>query len=104
MKILLIDDNLMSSMRIENALRSAGHNVKLARKIAPEMADFDAVILNFGSRSMDGFTLLETAKTQLSNATFYGFCGHREVEIWRRAQENGAKMVSNERAMNGEIF
>lgn len=100
MKILLLDDNLMSSMRVESNLRNGGHEVKLARRIAPELEDIEVVIVNVGSRSMNGMELLDEAQTRFPEARLYGFCGHREVEIWKAAQSKGAKMITNENAMS----
>jgi DNA-binding NtrC family response regulator len=100
MKILLLDDNLMSSMRVESNLRNGGHEVKLARRIAPELAEIEAVIVNVGSRSMKGLELLDEAQIQFPEAALYGFCGHREVDIWKAAQAKGAKMITNENAMS----
>lgn len=106
MKILLLDDNLMSSMRVESNLRKSGNEVKLARRIAPELEEIEVVVVNVGSRSMNGMELLDEAKTRFPDAKLYGFCGHREVEIWKAAQQKGAKMITNENAMSeiGEIL
>lgn len=100
MKILLLDDNLMSSMRVESNLRNNGHEVKMARRIAPDVSEIEAVVINLGSRSMGGAELLNEAKERFPEAKLYGFCGHREVEIWKAGQQKGAKMISNENAMS----
>lgn len=105
LQILLLDDNLMSATRVENGLRSGGNAVKLARRV-PENGAFDLVVLNFGSRSLGALELLPTLRERFAGAEIWGFCGHREVEIWRAAQNAGVKMISNERAMSeiaGEI-
>jgi len=98
--ILLLDDNLMSATRVENQLRASGASVKLARQL-PTEGDWKLIVVNLGSRSLGGMTLLPEVQTRFPNAAIWGFAGHREVEIWRSAKTAGVtKMVSNEAAMS----
>ena len=100
MNILLLDDNLMSAMRIENNLRAAGHSVKSART-APQNGDFDWIVFNLGSRSLDGLAQIATLRERFSAAQIWAFCGHREVELWRAAHAAGVdKILTNEVAMS----
>ena len=100
MNILLLDDNLMSATRIENNLRAAGHSVKSART-APQNGDFDWVIFNLGSRSLDGLAQIATLRQRFDGAQIWAFCGHREVELWRDARAAGVdKILTNEVAMS----
>lgn len=99
MNVLLLDDNLMSAMRIENNLRTAGHTVKAART-APAEGDYELLVFNLGSRSLDGLSHLESWRTRFANAKIWAFCGHREVELWRAARGAGVdRILTNEVAM-----
>jgi CheY-like chemotaxis protein len=99
MNILVIDDNLMTSVRIESQLTALGHTVKVARK-APEGANFDLVLLNLGSRTLSGAALVSSARENLPPAQIWGFCGHVEVEIRRAAKAAGIdRLLTNEVAI-----
>ena len=100
MNILLLDDNLMSALRIENVLRAAGHTVKTARQ-APATGEFDLIVFNLGSRSLDGLRQIESWRASFADAPIWAFCGHREVELWRAARAAGVeKILTNEVAMS----
>ncbi len=99
MNILLLDDNLMSVLRLENNLRAAGHEVKTARQ-APAQGEFDVVVFNLGSRSLDGLNQMASWRARFADAKIWAFCGHREVELWRAAREAGVeRILTNEVAM-----
>jgi DNA-binding NtrC family response regulator len=98
--VLLLDDNLMSATRVENQLRASGASVKLARQL-PAEGEWTLVVLNLGSRSLNGLALVPDIQNRFPVAAIWGFAGHREVEIWRAAKTAGVtKMVSNEAAMS----
>lgn len=90
----------MSAMRIENNLRAAGYAVKSGR-LAPESGEFDLIVFNLGSRSLDGLSQIATLRERFSAAKIWAFCGHREVELWRAARAAGVdKILTNEVAMS----
>ena len=100
MNILLLDDNLMSALRIENNLRAAGHVVKTAR-LAPDDDEFELIVFNLGSRSLDGLSQIESWRARFESAKIWAFCGHREVELWRAARAAGVdRILTNEVAMS----
>lgn len=100
MKALLLDDNLMSTMRVENGLRAASWQVTTARR-APVEGEFDLILFNLGSRSLDGLSQIETWRERFPAAKIWAFCGHREVDLWRAAKAAGVeKIVTNEVAMS----
>ncbi len=100
MNILLLDDNLMSALRIENNLRAANHSVQTARQ-APATGEFDLIVFNLGSRSLDGLSHLAAWRERFAGAPLWAFCGHREVELWRAAREAGVqRILTNEVAMS----
>ena len=100
MNILLLDDNLMSAMRIENNLRAAGHTVVTART-APVEGDYELLVFNLGSRPLDGLSQIENWRARFAEAKIWAFCGHREVELWRAARAAGVeRILTNEVAMS----
>ncbi len=100
MKILLLDDNLLTQTRIAAQLQNAGCEVQ-TRRVLPAEGDFELVLINLGSRSMPGLASLETAKTRFPGAKIWAFCGHLEVEIRRAALKIGVdKLLTNEVAMS----
>ena len=100
MNILLLDDNLMSAMRIENNLRAANHIVKTT-SAAPTEGEFELIVFNLGSRSLDGLGQMATLRERFADAQIWAFCGHREVELWREARATGVdKILTNEVAMS----
>ena len=100
MKALLLDDNLMSATRVERGLLAANWSVVTARR-APDDGEFELVIFNLGSRSLDGLGQIETWRARFADAKIWAFCGHREVELWRAAKAAGVdKIVTNEVAMS----
>lgn len=100
MKALLLDDNLMSATRVENGLRAANWQVVTARR-APDEGEFDLILFNLGSRSLDGLGHVAAWREKFPDAKVWAFCGHREVELWRAAKAAGVeKIVTNEVAMS----
>ena len=100
MNVLLLDDNLMSATRIENNLRAAGHRVVTARQ-TPAEGDYELVVFNLGSRSLDGLNCVESWRARFASAKIWAFCGHREVELWRAARAAGVdQILTNEVAMS----
>ena len=97
---LLLDDNLLSSGRIESQLRRAGFETTLARKV-PEDSDFSVVLLNLGSRPLNGLQLIGPVQDRFPTAKFAGFCGHLVIEIRRAAKAAGLeRILTNEEAMS----
>lgn len=100
MNALLLDDNLMSATRVERGLRAAGWNVTTARR-APDEGEFELIVFNLGSRSLDGLGQIESWREGFAGAKIWAFCGHREVELWRAAKAAGVdKILTNEVAMS----
>lgn len=100
MKILLLDQNLFGATRVESNLRH-NHQVVLRNQI--EEGDFDCLIWNFGNPSWTMDTIpaaIEDARSRFPGAQLLGFCGHREVDKWRAAQNAGIKMASNDAMMS----
>lgn len=99
---LLLDDNLMSSSRIAATLQQMNYRVLVASKL-PETADVpQLIILQLGSRRLDGIALIAPFKEKFPNARLVGFCGHREIAIRRAAKAAGlGRVLTNDEALLG---
>lgn len=100
---LLIDDNLMSAVRVRGQLEAAGYNVWSSGVLPPQDAGKPApelVLINLGSRTMNGPELVTASKAQFPEARVLGYCGHTEIEIRRAAKAAGVgRIFTNEQAM-----
>ena len=103
MKVLLLDDNLFSSSRLQRALETRGHQVQIAAK--PEVDDaVEMILINLGSRSLRGVELIPQCRELFPGIKVTGFCGHLEIEIRRAAKAAGIdKILTNDQAFSGEL-
>jgi len=97
---ILLDDNLMSTMRIEPQLRAMGYTVRTLRKLPAEGDEApELVIINLGSRSLNGVPFIESLREFYPETRIVGFCGHLEVEIRQAAKAAGIdKLLTNDQA------
>ena len=92
--VLLLDDNLMSSARIVRRLQGENTCVVTAREAKNAPAStcsevWTCVLINLGSRSLNGVAQIATCRELFPNACVLGFCGHLEIEIRRAAKTAG---------------
>ena len=106
--VLLLDDNLMSSARITRRLQGENYRVVAAReaKNAPAStcsAGWTCVLINLGSRSLNGVAQIAMCRELFPDARVLGFCGHLEIEIRRAAKAAGIdRLLTNEQVFNGD--
>jgi CheY-like chemotaxis protein len=93
MKVLLLEDNLMWSVRTRKGLESLGHTVLVAAETA-EMPYVDLAIVNLSARAFDPFDAVRRLKQ--GNTRVIGHVGHKDKELWRQGEESGCdRVVSN---------
>ena len=96
---LLLDDNLMSAARVRSQLERLCYRVQTARQVPNGIAP-QLVIINLGSRALNGVTLIATCLELFSTARVLGFCGHAEIEIRRNAKQAGLnRILTNDEAL-----
>lgn len=106
--VLLLDDNLMSSARIVRRLQGAEYQVVTARAAENTPASTCSagwmfVIINLGSRSLDGVAQIANCRELFPQARVLGFCGHLEIEIRRAAKAAGIdRLLTNEQVFAGD--
>ena len=97
----LLDDNLMSAVRVQGQLEAAGFQVRLAKILLTEEIEApEIVLINLGSRSLKGVAQIESCRARFPAARVLGFCGHTEIEIRQAAKAAGiGRIFTNEEAM-----
>ena len=100
---LLLDDNLMSAVRVQAQLERMGYRVQTGRNV-PDAEGLkgqmpELVVINLGSRGMNPVGFIGVCRERFPNSRVVGFCGHLEVEI-RRAAKVAAidKILTNDQA------
>jgi DNA-binding NarL/FixJ family response regulator len=102
---LLLDDNLMSTIRVQPQLQRLNYRVETSR-VVPEAAALNGempqvVLINLGSRGLNGVSLIGTCRERFPQARIIGFCGHLETEIRRAAKQAGIdRMLTNDQALS----
>lgn len=106
MRVLLVDDNLLSRTRLTSALGGSGHEVEAAttaeEATAAARLPLDILIVNLTSAAYDASALIHTLRQDptLRALPIWGFCGHRDVARRRAAIAAGCdRVVPNSRAM-----
>ena len=98
---LLVDDNLMSVVRVQRQLEHAGYRVQAAGVLPTESIQTpELILINLGSRSLNGVAQIEAGFARFPGTRVLGFCGHTEVEIRQAAKAAGiGRIFTNEEAM-----
>ena len=98
---LLLDDNLLSSARIGPQLKAMGYRVQTCRRVPDSLeTPPELILINLGSRPLNGVEKISECRAQFPQARLVGFCGHLEIEIRRAAKAQGIdKLLTNEQAM-----
>ncbi|MGI8924911.1 MAG: hypothetical protein ACR2HJ_12955 [Fimbriimonadales bacterium] len=93
MKILILEDNLIWSGRLRQALRALGHDFEFVSEMPIEPSG-DVAIINLSSRRLSPFDAIR--KLREEGILVVGHAGHKEKELWERGREAGcSRIVSN---------
>ena len=100
---LLLDDNLMSAVRVQAQLERMSYRVHTERNV-PTIESLKEqmpklIVINLGSRGMNPVGFIDVCRERFPESRIIGFCGHLEVEI-RRAAKAAAidKILTNDQA------
>ncbi len=114
---LLLDDNLMSAMRVQAQLQRMDFRVQTARELPAPISETSQneqaaneqaanampqlVIINLGSRGLNGAALVGICRERFPASRVVGFCGHLEADIRRAAKAAGIdQILTNEQALS----
>ena len=94
MKVLLLEDNLIWSVRTRKGLESLGHEVAVMARLKHDLPAADLAIVNLGARSFDPFEAIEGLRAR--GTRVLGHVGHKEKDLWRQGEDAGCdQVVSN---------
>jgi hypothetical protein len=98
LNVLIIEDNLLWSTRVANALKIAGHSYQLADALPP-VTNADLAIVNLSLSKSDPFVCIESLVRL--GMPILAHAGHKEKELWQKARASGCeKVVSNSELVN----
>lgn len=90
MRVLLLEDNLMWSVRVMNGLKTLGHEVVISIDDAP----IDLAIVDLATTVGDPMETVRQLRAK--GVRVLGHVGHKDKELWRQGEEAGCdKVVSN---------
>ena len=91
MKVLLLEDNLMWSVRTRKGLETLGCKVIVVSKPTDELPPADLAIVNLGAKSLDPFKCIAALKKRGTRTI--GHIGHKEKDIWEQGEKAGCDVV-----------
>jgi hypothetical protein len=94
-RVLVIESNLMWSVRLAKGLEALGHEAKVDRQ--PVEGDFDVAIVNLGEPNVDWPA--RVAHLQGRGIKVIAHAGHKEKEVIALGKEAGCDVV----ATNSEL-
>lgn len=103
--ILVADDDLLFSTRIESAVTRQGHRARVVRTATAFHSALrerpDAAIVNLAASGMDAIDAIRRTKAdpETRMVPVLGFCGHADAARRRAAQDAGCDRV----ATNGDV-
>lgn len=95
--MLVVEENLLWSVRVANAARALGHEADTAEPGAGLPQGYDVAIVGLGTR---GYDALEVVRTLVASGTkVVAHAGHKDAALLNAGREAGAHRV----ATNGEV-
>ena len=92
MKVLLLEDNLLWSVRTRKGLETLGCKVVVSSK--GEVQECDLAIVNLGAQAFDALKAVEALKK--GGVRTIGHAGHKEKELLEKGKKAGCdEVVSN---------
>jgi CheY-like chemotaxis protein len=109
MRVLVVDDNLLSCTRLLHQARAAGWSTAAcgagqaltgARRARP-----DVIVVNLVNRSQDPTDLIRILKAEpdLAGIPVLGFCGHADTHRRDAAVDAGCDRVATNSAVSGRL-
>ena len=91
MKILILDDNLMWTRRLEQTLASLGHSYVTSAKI--EEGEFDKAIVNLANAGLNPFDCVRALRER--GISVIGHAGHKEKGLWELGRQAGCDHIAS---------
>ncbi|MCH7945805.1 MAG: hypothetical protein IIC73_07310 [Armatimonadetes bacterium] len=97
MKILILEDNLMWSVRLKKAAQAAGHECSVRSSLDKDLPQSDVAVVGLASRTIDPREAVPGLKS--TGAYVIGHAGHKEPDLLELGRALGCDRV----VTNGEI-
>jgi hypothetical protein len=97
MRVLIFEDNLLWSARLEKTLLALGTEVSTFDHVPTSIPGADAALINLGSRAIDPRALVPALKA--AGIRVVAYAGHKETELRELGRELGCDRI----ASNGEM-
>lgn len=91
MKVLIFEDNLMWSVKLQKTVKGLGHEGVVLANIPSEIPKADAAIVNLGSEKMGVDALLPLLRE--AGIWVVGHAGHKEKGLLAAGREAGCSLV-----------
>jgi hypothetical protein len=91
MKVLIFEDNLMWSVKLQKTVKGLGHEGQVLAKIPAEIPSAEAAIVNLGSETMGVDALLPLLRE--AGVWVVGHAGHKEKGLLQSGREAGCDLV-----------
>lgn len=97
MRVLIFEDNLLWSARLEKTLLALGTDVSMFDHVPASIPEADVALINLGSRAIDPKVLVPALKE--AGIRVVAHAGHKETEL----RELGLALGCERIATNGEM-
>ncbi len=94
MKVLLVDSNLITSLRIAGSLKSSGFEVikgSSFENLKDVLKDIKFAVINL--EAPEGIKVLENLKREFPEIKVVAFCGHKNIKLQEEAKKHGADII-----------
>ncbi len=98
--IVLIEDDLFFSSKIENLLKSSNYEIHTISKTEGLLDSLkqdipDLILINLASSNLNPLSIIPEIKNQLNlrSIPLIGYCGHTQKELIEKAQRLGCEKV-----------
>ena len=99
MKVLVYEDNLMWSARLQKTLAALGHEASVVAR--PEPRDGDAAIVNLGAPAFQPAELVPALRAR--GVHVIGHAGHKELELHELGREVGCDTLATNRELTYQL-
>lgn len=109
MDVILVETNLFFSAKLAASLKFAGYGVEIQRdfegarrKAGPETS---AIVVNLSAPGIDVLEIIRDLKgaPETAGIPILGFGGHKERELFQRAESAGCDLVVPNSAVSAEL-
>ena len=91
MKVLILDNNLMWTKRLEKSLEALGHTFVTSTIVVD--GEFDKAIVNLSNSDLTPFDSVKVLRDR--GVAVIGHAGHKEKHIWELGRQAGCDIIAS---------